>query len=122
MVSRGAAFSPEGISRVSKALRRGGGCANDGAASAELVVAATPWDALVATVKPLSAALEGKVVVSMANALVKEGREMLAIYPSRGSMAAQLQAALPARLINDFRRRSAGACGAVTVARCAYGD
>ena len=31
----------------------------------------------------------------MANALVKEGREMLALVPPRGSMAAAVQAALP---------------------------
>jgi len=71
------------------------GCANADAVEAELVVAATPWDALVSTMQPLATSLEGKVVVSMANALVKEGREMVAVYPARGSMAAQLQAALP---------------------------
>ena len=31
----------------------------------------------------------------MANALVKQGREMVALIPPRGSMAAELQAALP---------------------------
>jgi hypothetical protein len=72
------------------------GCSNDEAAEAELVVAATPWDALVATVQPLAASLEGKVVISMANALAKQGRELLALLPPRGSMAAQLQAAIPA--------------------------
>jgi 8-hydroxy-5-deazaflavin:NADPH oxidoreductase len=71
------------------------GCTNADAAAAEIVVAATPWDALVDTVRPLEDAVAGTVVISMANALVKEGREMLAIYPSRGSMAGQLQAAVP---------------------------
>lgn len=71
------------------------GATNDGAAAAELVVAATPWDAIVATVRPLSDALRGKVVISMANALVRSGREMTAVLPARGSMAAELQAALP---------------------------
>ncbi len=70
------------------------GVTNEQAASAELVVVATPWDAVVATVLPLAAALEGKVVVSMVNALVKQGREMVALLPARGSMAAELQAAL----------------------------
>ena len=37
----------------------------------------------------------GKVVISVANALVKEGREMLALIPPRGSVAAAVQAALP---------------------------
>ncbi|HLK45612.1 MAG TPA: NAD(P)-binding domain-containing protein, partial [Acidimicrobiales bacterium] len=46
------------------------GAANEQAALCELVVAATPWDALVATMRPLADAVAGKVVVSMANALV----------------------------------------------------
>ena len=35
----------------------------------------------------------------MANALVKEGREMLALIPPRGSVAAAVQAALPESLV-----------------------
>ena len=54
----------------------------------------------VATVEPLAAALAGKVVVSMANALVKEGREFLALMPPRGSVAASVQAALPDSLVS----------------------
>ncbi|HEY5246089.1 MAG TPA: NADPH-dependent F420 reductase, partial [Acidimicrobiales bacterium] len=65
------------------------------AAAADLVVVATPWDGAVATVRALAEPLAGKVVVSMVNALVKEGREMLALVPPRGSMAAAVQAALP---------------------------
>jgi hypothetical protein len=71
------------------------GAANETAAECDLIVVATPWDSAVATLKPLAAGLEGKVVVSMANALVKEGREFLALLPSRGSVAASIQAALP---------------------------
>src|ERR1700720_1780522 len=69
------------------------GVTNEDAAGCELVVVATPWDAVVATVRPLAASLSGKVVVSMVNALVKQGREMVALVPPRGSMAAELQAA-----------------------------
>lgn len=76
------------------------GVSNEEAASVELVVVATPWDGLVATVAPLAPALSGKVVVSMVNALVKEGREFLALMPPRGSMAATLQAALPEALVS----------------------
>jgi 8-hydroxy-5-deazaflavin:NADPH oxidoreductase len=71
------------------------GTDNAGAAAADLVVVATPWDGAVATVRALAEPLAGKVVVSMVNALVKEGREMLALVPPRGSMAAAVQAALP---------------------------
>jgi 8-hydroxy-5-deazaflavin:NADPH oxidoreductase len=75
------------------------GADNAGAASAELVVVATPWDSAIPTVRALREPLAGKVVVSMANALVKEGREMLALVPPRGSVAAAVQAALPASLV-----------------------
>src|SRR5258708_2736021 len=63
--------------------------------AAELVVVATRWDSAIATVRARREPLAGKVVVSMANALVKEGREMLALIPPRGSVAAAIQAALP---------------------------
>ena len=75
------------------------GADNAGAAAADFVVVATPWDSAVATVRSLREPLAGKVVVSMVNALVKEGREMLALMPPRGSMAAALQAALPESLV-----------------------
>jgi hypothetical protein len=76
------------------------GASNEDTASCEMVVVATPWDGAIATVKPLAAALAGKVVVSMANALVKEGREFLALVPPRGSVAASIQAALPESLVS----------------------
>jgi NADPH-dependent F420 reductase len=76
------------------------GASNEDCAAADLVVVATPWDGAVATVRPLAAALAGKVVVSMANALVKEGREFLALMPPRGSVAATVQAVLPGSLVS----------------------
>ena len=76
------------------------GVSNEDCASADLVVVATPWDGAVSTVKPLAGALAGKVVVSMVNALAKEGREFLPLIPPRGSMAATLQAALPESLVS----------------------
>lgn len=75
------------------------GADNETAAGADLVVAATPWDSVVPTVRALRQPLGGKVVISMANALVKEGREMLALVPPRGSVAAAVQAALPDSLV-----------------------
>ena len=76
-----------------------GGAENAEAAAADLVVLATPWESAVATVRALRELLAGKVVVSMVNALVKEGREMLALIPPRGSMSAAVQAALPESLV-----------------------
>ena len=71
------------------------GADNAEAAAAELVVLATPWDSCIPTVRAVREPLAGKVVVSMANALHKQGREMLALIPPRGSVAAAVQAALP---------------------------
>jgi NADPH-dependent F420 reductase len=75
------------------------GADNAGAAEADVVVVATPWESAVATVRALREPLGGKVVVSMVNALIKEGREMLPLIPPRGSCAAQIQAALPGSLV-----------------------
>src|SRR6185437_3413433 len=71
------------------------GADNAEAAEAELVVLATPWDSCIPIVRAVREPLAGKVVVSMANALHKQGREMLALIPPRGSVAAAVQAALP---------------------------
>jgi NADPH-dependent F420 reductase len=76
------------------------GASNEETAACELVVVATPWDSAVATLKPLAPSLAGTVVVSMANALAKEGREFLALVPPRGSVAASIQAALPRSLVS----------------------
>ncbi len=79
------------------------GVANDEAANADVVIVATPWDSAVATVKALREPLAGKVVISMVNALVREGRELVPLYPSRGSMAAQLASTLPSsRIVGAF--------------------
>jgi NADPH-dependent F420 reductase len=75
------------------------GADNAAAAAADVIVLATPWDSAIPTVKALQDQLAGKVVISMANALVKEGREMLALIPPRGSVAATVQATLPQSLI-----------------------
>ena len=72
---------------------------NAEAAEADVVIVATPWDSALVTVRSFRQALAGKVVVSMANALVKDGREMLALIPPRGSVAAAVQAALPGSLV-----------------------
>jgi NADPH-dependent F420 reductase len=71
------------------------GGTNDEAAECDFVVVATPWDSAVATVTALRAQLANKTVISMVNALVREGRELVPVYPPRGSMAAQIAFALP---------------------------
>ncbi len=68
---------------------------NVGAADADLVVIATPWDAAAATAEAVAEQLAGKVVISMANALAKVGHEFQPLVPPRGSVAASVQAAVP---------------------------
>jgi NADPH-dependent F420 reductase len=75
------------------------GAENAAAAEADVVIVATPWDSALPTVRSLRQPLAGKVVVSMANALVKDGREMLALVPPRGSVAAAVQVALPGSMV-----------------------
>lgn len=68
---------------------------NEGAASADVVVIATPWDAAATTAKSVATELQGKVVISMANALARVGHEFQPLVPPRGSVAASVQAAVP---------------------------
>jgi NADPH-dependent F420 reductase len=68
---------------------------NTGAASADLIVLATPWDGASQTVKSVEQLLLGKVVISMANALTRIGKEFQPLVPPRGSVAASVQAAVP---------------------------
>ncbi len=72
------------------------GRTNADACRQEIVVLATPWDAAAATARDLRHELEGRVLVSMVNALQRIGREFHALVPARGSIAATLQAELPA--------------------------
>jgi NADPH-dependent F420 reductase len=72
---------------------------NDAAASADVVVVATPWDAASTTVGDVAAELEGKVVISMCNALAKVGHEFQPLVPPRGSVAGSVQAAVPKAMI-----------------------
>ena len=68
---------------------------NAGAARGEVVVVATPWDGAAPTVAALADQLDGKVVISMANALTRVGKEFQPLIPPRGSVAADVAAALP---------------------------
>lgn len=68
---------------------------NAAAAGADLVVVATPWDGAGPTVSSIAGSLKGKVVISMANALVKVGDELQALTMARGSVAQGVAAAAP---------------------------
>ncbi len=68
---------------------------NEIAANAEIVVIATPWDGAYGTATSVADSLEGKVVICMANALTRTGKEFQPLVPPRGSVAATVQAAVP---------------------------
>lgn len=72
---------------------RGG--SNEEAATCDIVVVATPWDSAATTVREHSGVLRGKIIISMANALVRVGHEFQPLVPPRGSVAAHVQVAAP---------------------------
>ena len=89
---------------------RGG--SNEESAACDIVVLATPWDSAATTVREHSVALRGKVVISMANALVRVGHEFQPLVPPRGSVAAHVQAAAPGcRVVAAFHHLPAKELG-----------
>jgi 8-hydroxy-5-deazaflavin:NADPH oxidoreductase len=72
---------------------------NEGAAKADVVVIATPWDSTASTALSVAPLLKNKVVISMANALAKVGNEFQPLVPPRGSVAASVQAIVPRSLV-----------------------
>jgi NADPH-dependent F420 reductase len=72
---------------------------NSQAASADVVVVATPWDSAAPTAGSVRDLLAGKVVISMANALAKVGNEFQPLVPPRGSVAASVAAFVPDSLV-----------------------
>jgi NADPH-dependent F420 reductase len=75
------------------------GAANEDACASDLVILATPWDGAAPTARSLARQLEGKVVISMVNALGKVGDELLALVPPSGSIAIAVQQAAPGALV-----------------------
>jgi NADPH-dependent F420 reductase len=85
---------------------------NRAAADCDLVVIATPWDSAATTAQEHESALRGKIVVSMANALVRVGHEFQPLVPPRGSVAAHVQAAVPGcRVVAAFHHLPAKELG-----------
>jgi 8-hydroxy-5-deazaflavin:NADPH oxidoreductase len=85
---------------------------NPTAADADLVVIATPWDSAATTAHDHASALAAKIVVSMANALVRVGGEFQPLVPPRGSVAAHVQAVLPeSRVVAAFHHLPAKELG-----------
>lgn len=85
---------------------------NPQAAEADVVVIATVADAAVSTASYLADKLDGKVVISMANGLVKQGREFRAVLPEEGSIAEAIQTAAPgAKVVAALQHIPAAALG-----------
>ena len=76
------------------------------------MVLATPWDSAATTARDHIDLLRGKVIVSMANALVRVGHEFQPLLPPRGSVAAHVQAAVPeCRVVAAFHHLPATELG-----------
>jgi len=85
---------------------------NAAASACDVVVIATPWDSAAATVQDNAQALQGKIVISMANALVRVAGEFQPLLPPRGSVAAHVQAAVPGcRVVAAFHHLPAKELG-----------
>jgi NADPH-dependent F420 reductase len=69
-------------------------CDNAWACDAPVVILAVHAESAIPTVHEHADRLPGKIVVSMANNLVKHGNEFNAVLPPHGSVAAEIQALL----------------------------
>lgn len=82
------------------------------AADCEIVVIATPWDSAGMIAQEQEDRLAGKIVISMANALIKVGNEFQPLVPPRGSVAGHVQAAVPkCRVVAAFHHLPAKELG-----------
>ena len=85
---------------------------NSAAAACDVVIIATPWDSAATTAQENEEALAGKIIISMANALVRVGHEFQPLVPPRGSVAAHVQASLPrCRVVAAFHHLPAKELG-----------
>ena len=84
---------------ASRLLPRGSGkvhgVSNADAAKCDLVIIATPWESTLETVSVYANDLKDKIVVSMVNAMQKEGREMRPVFPAAGSCAQEIATLIP---------------------------
>jgi len=119
--SRDAARSANAVAGLSerwgdRVATLGPGTNADAAAARDLVIVATTWDAAVATTRDHAELLDHKVVVAMANGLVRVGKEFHPVIPDEGSLAAAMQAVAPrARIVAAFQHVPAAAFAAIDV-------
>jgi len=112
--ARGAAAAAELREKWSSRKLALDGGDNPSAAVCDIIVLATPWDSAATTAVELADLLRGKIVITMANALVRVGKEFQPLIPPRGSIAAHVQAAIPAsRVVAAFQHLPATELGAL---------
>jgi len=88
---------------------------NAAASECDLVVLATPWDSAASTAQENEERLAGKILISMANALVRVNKEFQPLVPPRGSVAAHVQAAVPrCRVVAAFHHLPAAELGNIS--------
>ena len=91
-----------------------GGTNADAAAARDLVVVATTWEAAVDTTRAHADALDGKVVIAMANGLEKVDDEFRPVLPEEGSISQAIQAAAPgAHVVAAFQHVPAASFAAL---------
>ncbi len=79
------------------------GVSNSDAAKCDVVIVATPWESTLETLREIAGDLENKIVVSMVNAMQKQGREMQPVFPAAGSCAQEIAAVLPtSKIVTAF--------------------
>jgi NADPH-dependent F420 reductase len=94
---------------------------NADAAGADVVLLGTVWDASVSTAAGLADELAGKILISMANGVEKQGRSFRPVVPPEGSLAAAVQKAAPAaHVVAAFHHVPAAAMAAID--RSLHGD
>lgn len=82
---------------------------NAEAAASDVVLLATPWEGVPATVAGLVEPLTGKIVISMVNALTRWGTSFVPLIPPTGSVTAAVVTWLPgSRVVGAFHHLPAG--------------
>jgi 8-hydroxy-5-deazaflavin:NADPH oxidoreductase len=85
---------------------------NDAASGADLVIVATPWEGVLTTATSCEQRLAGKIVISMANALTRWGKDMVPLLPPTGSVTLAVARTLPrSRVVGAFHHLPAEAWG-----------
>ncbi len=91
------------------------GADNASAASADIVVVATPWEGTEDVIDSVVEYLRGKIVVTMVNALYKRQKTLSSLILPRGSVAEHLSSMLPSsKVVGAFHHAPAKELGNIS--------